>query len=56
MKAAYRPARGSSFATKANAIASGTSARATVKPDKISARGFWVSSNFEIRRSIKKLY
>ena len=36
INAAYKPTSGSTPATKANAIASGTSARATVKPDKTS--------------------
>jgi hypothetical protein len=34
--AEYKPTTGSTPATKANAIASGTKANATVKPDKIS--------------------
>ena len=36
MKAAYKPTSGGTFAIKAKATASGTNARATVKPDKIS--------------------
>ena len=45
-KAAYRPTNGSTCATKAKAIASGTRAKATVNPDSISALGFFVKSNF----------
>ena len=36
IKAAYKPAKGATPATKANAIASGTRAIATVRPDRIS--------------------
>jgi hypothetical protein len=36
IKAAYKPERGVTPATKAKAIASGTKARETVKPDNIS--------------------
>ena len=36
MKAAYSPDKGATPATKAKAIASGTKAKATVNPDKIS--------------------
>jgi hypothetical protein len=36
MKAAYKPTKGSTPATNANATASGTSAKATVRPDNIS--------------------
>ena len=35
-KAAYKPVKGESPAIKANATASGTNAKATVKPDNIS--------------------
>ena len=38
-KAAYKPTNGSTWATKANAIASGTRARATVSPDRMSFLG-----------------
>ena len=34
--AAYKPTRGSTWATKAKAIAYGTRARATVRPERIS--------------------
>ena len=40
VKAAYRPTNGLTPAIIAKATASGTSARATVKPDKISFLGF----------------
>jgi len=36
MNAAYSPTSGSTPATKANATASGTSASATVRPERIS--------------------
>ena len=36
IKAAYKPDKGVTPATNAKAIASGTKAKATVKPDKIS--------------------
>ena len=36
IKAAYNPDNGATPATKANAIASGTNAKATVSPDKTS--------------------
>ena len=36
IKAAYNPVKGENPGIKANAIASGTSANATVSPDKIS--------------------
>ena len=42
IKAAYKPTNGSSFATNAKAMASGTRASATVKPERISARGLVV--------------
>ena len=41
IKAAYSPTRGSTPATKAKAIASGTKARATVKPANISTFERW---------------
>ena len=44
-KAAYKPTKGSTCATNANAMASGTNARATVSPDRISAFGFLVKLN-----------
>ena len=48
-KAAYKPTNGCTPATKAKAIASGTNARATVSPDKISTLGFLVKSNLSIK-------
>jgi len=38
--AAYSPTNGSTWATNAKAMASGTKARATVNPDNISVFGF----------------
>ena len=42
IKAAYKPTKGGTPATKAKATASGTSARATVTPDNRSLRTFWL--------------
>ncbi len=51
-KAAYKPTSGSTPATNANAMASGTRASATVMPESISAFGLEVSWKRSTTRSI----
>ncbi len=52
INAAYSPTSGSTPATKAKATASGTSASATVIPERMSALGLWVMLNLLIMRII----
>ena len=52
--AAYKPTKGSTPATNANATASGTNAKATVRPERISFLRLW--EEFFLEKSLKIMF